>query len=134
MHHLGAFRPIGWILAHAPLVMGITALGVGVEIAVHFESGEQLHAADALILGGSLCTALLSLGLISAADAVDSSRIGAFARRLPAAVLVFVVALLPISAHAVITILAVITAAEATYDVWASRTKVSVPVEGHSAT
>ena len=87
---------------------------------MHFESGERLHTADALILGGSLSTALLSLGLLSAADAVDSSRIGASARRLPAAMLVFGVALSPISAHAVITILAIIAAAEGTYDVWAS--------------
>jgi low temperature requirement protein LtrA len=134
MRHLGAFRPIGWILAHAPLVMGITALGVGIEIAVHVESGEHLHTADALILGGSLCAALLSLGLLSAVDAVDSSRVGAFARRLPAAVLVFVVALLPISAQAVITILAVIAAAEATYDVWVSRANALLPTEVESTT
>jgi low temperature requirement protein LtrA len=134
MHHLGAFRPIGWILAHAPLVMGITALGVGIEITVHFESGEHLHTADALVLGGSLCAALLSLGLLSAADAVGSSRVGAFVHRLPAAVLVFVVALLPISAHAVLTILAVITAAEATYDVWVSRANAPLPPEVESTT
>ena len=134
MHHLGAFRPIGWILAHAPLVMGITALGVGIEITIHFESGEHLHTADALVLGGSLCAALLSLGLLSAADAVDSSRVGAFVQRLPAAVLVFVVALLPISAHAVLTILAVITAAEATYDVWVSRANPPLPPEVESTT
>jgi hypothetical protein len=47
-------------------------------------------------------------------------------------VLVFVVALLPISAHAVLTILAVIAAAEATYDVWASRTKAPVPASTES--
>jgi len=130
MHHQGAFRPIGWILAHAPLVMGITALGVGIEVAVHFESGERLHTADALVLGGSLSVALLSLGLLSAADADDHSRLRAFARRLPAAVLVFVVAQLPISAHAVITVLAVIAAAEAVYDVWASRSNVALsPVD-----
>ena len=90
MHHLGAFRPIGWILAHAPLVMGITALGVGIELAIHFESGEHLHTADALVLGGSLCAALLSLGLLSAA--------------------------------------------EATYDVWVSRANAPLPAEVKSTT
>jgi hypothetical protein len=76
--------------------------------------------------------ALLSLGLLSAADAVDSSRVGAFARRLPAAMLVFVVAQLPISAHVVLTILAVIAAAQATYDVWASRVTAPVAAETES--
>jgi low temperature requirement protein LtrA len=132
MHNLGGFRPIGWILAHAPLVMGITALGVGIEIAVHFARGEELHTAEALVLGGSLCLALLSLGLIGAADKVYGSWVRAFMQRLPAAVLVFVVALLPISAQAVLTILAIITAAQATYDVWASRAHALTPAEDGS--
>jgi hypothetical protein len=55
-------------------------------------------------------------------------------RRLPAAVLVFVIALLPISAQVVLTILAVITAAEATYDVWVSRANAPLPAEVESMT
>jgi low temperature requirement protein LtrA len=134
VHKLGGFRPVGWILAHAPLVMGITALGVGIEIAVHFESGESLPTAEALVLGGSLCVALLSLGLIGAADEVDGSWVRAFLQRVPAATLVFVVALLPISAQAILTVLAIITAAQAAYDVWASRAQASTPVnEGSPA-
>ncbi len=127
MSHLGGFRPIGWILAHAPLVMGITALGVGIEIAVHFERGESLHMAEALILGGSLCVSLLALGLIAAADEVDGSSVAVFMRRVPAAVLVLVIALLPISAQAVIIGLAVVTAIQAAIDVRASQLQGATP-------
>jgi low temperature requirement protein LtrA len=129
MHHLGGFRPVAWILAHAPFVIGITALGVGIEVAVHFAGGQQLHTDDAIILGGSLCLALLSLGLLGAADADDHARVGAFMRRLPAAALVFGVALLPISAQAVLTILALVTAAQATFEVRASRSNAPPPTE-----
>jgi len=121
MARLGGFRPIGWILAHAPLVMGITALGVGIEIAVHYERGEALHTAEALVLGGSLCVALLALGLIAAADEVAGSSIAAFMRRVPAAAVAIVIALLPISAQLVLIGLAITTAIQAAVVVRSSR-------------
>jgi low temperature requirement protein LtrA len=123
MHRLGGFRPIGWILAHAPLVIGITALGVGIEIAVLTEPGETLHPAEALVLAGSLAITLLALGLIGAADEVDGSWVQAFLRRAPAALLALVVGLLPISAQAVLIGLALVTAAQAAFDVHAGRVR-----------
>jgi hypothetical protein len=59
--------------------------------------------------------------LIGAADEVDGSWVEAFLRRVPAAALVLVIGLLPISAQAVLIALAIITAAQAAYEVRASR-------------
>ena len=71
--------------------------------------------------------ALLALGLIAAADEVDGSSVAVFMRRVPAAVLVLVIALLPISAQAVIIGLAVVTAIQAAIDVRASQLQGATP-------
>ena len=121
LENIGGIRPIVWVYGHAPLIMAITALGVGIEVAVFTEFGERLETADAVILAGSLAVALLSLGILLAAEATPTIRIRTFVVRLPAVLLVLLVGLLPIAAQAVLVGLAVIAALQATVDVRAGR-------------
>ncbi|MEA3502551.1 MAG: low temperature requirement protein A, partial [Actinomycetota bacterium] len=78
LQNIGGLRPIVWVYAHAPLVIGITALGVGIEVAVFTELGERLEAADTLILVGSLAIALLAIGFVLAAETTPDLRVRAF--------------------------------------------------------
>jgi low temperature requirement protein LtrA len=119
--NIGGIGPIVWVYGHAPLIMAITALGVGIEVAVFTEFGERLETAEAVILGGSLAVALASLGILLAAEATSAIRVRTFVVRLPAVLLVLFVGLLPISAQAVLVGLAVIVALQATVDVRAAR-------------
>jgi low temperature requirement protein LtrA len=121
LQSMGGTGSTVWVYAHAPLIMAITALGVGIEIAVFTEFGERLETSDALMLAGSLAIALLSLGVLLAAETSTDLRVRAFLERLPAVLLVLFIGLLPISAQAVLTTLAVIAALQATADVRASR-------------
>jgi low temperature requirement protein LtrA len=121
LQSMGGTGSTVWVYAHAPLIMAITALGVGIEIAVFTEFGERLETSDALMLAGSLAIALLSLGVLLAAETSTDLRVRTFLERLPAVLLVLFIGLLPISAQAVLTTLAVIAALQATADVRASR-------------
>jgi len=121
LEDMGGLRPIVWVYGHAPLVMAITALGVGIEVAVFTKFGEQLATADAMILGGSLAVALFSLGILLAAEADSADWVRTFLQRLPAVLLALLVGLLPIAAQAVLFGLAVIAAVQAIVDVRASR-------------
>jgi low temperature requirement protein LtrA len=119
--NIGGVRPIVWVYGHAPLIMAITALGVGIEVAVFTEFGQRLETSDALILAGSLAVALFSLGILLAAEVTPAVRVRTFLERLPAVVLVLSFGLLPIAAQAVLVGLAVIVAVQATVDVRSSR-------------
>jgi low temperature requirement protein LtrA len=121
LENMGGHRPAVWVYGHAPLIMAITALGVGIEVAVFTEFGEQLATADAMMLGGSLAVALFALGILLAAEADSAVWVRTFLARLPAVVLALLVGLLPISAQAVLVGLAVIAAVQAIIDVRASR-------------
>jgi low temperature requirement protein LtrA len=127
LRNIGGFRPIVWVYTHAPLVMAITALGVGIEIAVFTEFGHQLETQDAVVLASSLAMALLAIAILLAAETSSDVRIVTVLKRLPAIVLVLLVGLAPISAQAVIVGLSLITGIQATIDVRNSR---SVPA-GH---
>ena len=121
LQNMGSSRSVVWVYGHAPLIMAITALGVGIEIAVFTEFGDRLETSDALMLAGSLAIALLSLGVLHAAEAPTDLRIRTFLEKLPAVLLVLFIGLLPIAAQAVLSALAVIAALQATVDVRASR-------------
>ncbi len=122
LKNIGGFRPIVWVYMHAPLVMSITALGVGIEIAVFTEFGHQLETRDAVVLSVSLAVALLAIGVILAAEAVPDLRRTTLLKRLPAILLALLVGMAPISAQAAIVGLSLITAIQATFDVYSHRT------------
>jgi len=137
LRNIGGYRPIVWVYTHAPLVMAITALGVGaplvmaitalgvgIEIAVFTEFGHQLETRDAVVLAVSLAMALLAIAVLLAAETSSNVRIVTLLKRLPAVLLVLLVGLAPISAQAVIVGLSLITGIQATIDVRNSR---SVP-------
>jgi low temperature requirement protein LtrA len=122
LKNIGGFRPIVWVYMHAPLVISITALGVGIEIAVFTEFGHQLETGDAVVLAFSLALALLAIGVILAAETSPDLRRTTLLKRLPAVLLVLLVGMAPISAQAVIVGLSLITGLQATYDVYSRRT------------
>lgn len=126
LKNIGGFRPIVWVYMHAPLVISITALGVGIEIAVFTEFGHRLETGDAIVLAFSLALALLAIGVILAAETSPDLRRTTLLKRLPAALLVLLVGMAPISAQAVIVGLSLITGLQAAYDVYSRRT---VPAE-----
>jgi low temperature requirement protein LtrA len=117
LRNIGGFRPIVWVYTHAPLVMAITALGVGIEIAVFTEYGHQLETRVAVMLASSLAVALLAIAVLLAAETTSDVRVSTLLRRLPAILLVLVVGMAPIPAQAVIVGLALITGIQATIDV-----------------
>jgi low temperature requirement protein LtrA len=127
LRNIGGFRPIVWVYAHAPLVMAITALGVGIEVAVFTEFGQRLEIPDAMILTGSLAIALVAIGLLLAAETAPELRSQLFLRRLPTVLLVLFVGLLPIAAQGVLVGLALIVGAQAVVDVRTKRRGASAP-------
>lgn len=74
-----------WLYAHLPLVIGITATGVGVEHIVASPSGEALATADRWLFCGAVALCLLALSIIHLTDTRKDSplqttyRIGAVA-------------------------------------------------------
>ncbi len=117
LKNIGGYRPIVWVYTHAPLVMAITALGVGIEIAVFTDYGQQLETRDAVVLAVSLAVALLAIAVLLAAESSQDVRVVALLKRLPAILLVLLVGMAPISAQAVIVGLSLITGVQATIDV-----------------
>ena len=130
LRNIGGFRPIVWVYTHAPLVMAITALGVGIEIATFTEFGHQLETRDAVLLAGSLAVALLAIGILLAAETSSNLRVVTLLRRLPAILLVLLIGLAPIPAQAAIVGLSLITGIQATIDV---RTRRRVPADTEEA-
>jgi low temperature requirement protein LtrA len=119
------FRPLTWVLAHAPFVIAVTALGVGIEIAVLTEFGEQLPVADALLLSGSLVVALVAIAVLLMTG-VPSRQWGRLVLwRIPAIASVLLIGLLPIAAQGVLASLALVAAVQAMVDVRTNRMSVS---------
>ena len=121
LRNIGGFRPITWVYTHAPLAMAITALGVGIEVAVFTEFGHQLDTRHAFLLASSLAVALLAIAVLLATETSSDVRVMTLIKRLPAILLVLLVGLAPISAQAVIVGLSLITGIQATIDVRNSR-------------
>jgi low temperature requirement protein LtrA len=124
LKNLGGFRPFVWVYAHAPLVIAITALGVGIEIAVFTKAGHRLEIQDALVLSLSLAVALAAIGAILASETSTQLRRRALLERLPAILLVLIVGLAPIPAQAVLVGLALVTGVQAAVDVRTRRNHV----------
>lgn len=65
---LGGIRPVVWVFTHLPLMMAITALGVGVEHTILHDPAIPLGAERWLLAGGATVT-LLAVSLITLAQA-----------------------------------------------------------------
>ncbi len=70
-----------WVYTHLPLVMGLTAAGVGVERAVANPSHLPLSGPDRWVLGGALAVCLLTIAII---DMTAMSSIQAMRHETPA--------------------------------------------------
>jgi low temperature requirement protein LtrA len=121
LQNIGGLRPAVWVYAHAPLVIAITALGVGIEVAVFTDLGERLEIPNTLILAGALAVALLAIAFVLAAETPSEHRVRVFVGRLPAVLLALAAGLLPVAAQTLLVVLAVIAAAQAAVDVRTTR-------------
>jgi low temperature requirement protein LtrA len=117
LRRIGGFWPFVWAYSHAPFVIAITALGVGIEIAVFTEFGHQLETAQAVVLTLSLAVALVAIAVILASETSTNLRVPTVLKRLPSVLLVLVIGMAPISAQAVIVGLSLVTGTQAVVDV-----------------
>ncbi len=60
---IGSIRPVVWLYSHLPLMIAITALGVGVELAILHDPAMPLGPEGWLLAGGVTAT-LLAIGFI----------------------------------------------------------------------
>ncbi|MCL1587773.1 MAG: low temperature requirement protein A, partial [Actinomycetia bacterium] len=118
---IGGVRPLVWVYGQALLVMSITALGVGLEVAIFTEMGESLGTPHTFVLVGSLALALLGTGVVLAAEATAEDRKRTLLARFPAILLVLIMGLIPVSAQVLIVGLAIIAGTQATVDVRTNR-------------
>jgi low temperature requirement protein LtrA len=121
LKNIGGIRPLVWVYGQALLVMSITALGIGLEVAIFTEWGESLGTAHTIVLAGSLALALVGIAVVLASEALTEARTRVFLARIPAIVLVLLMGLLPVSAQVLLIGLAIIAATQAVVDVRASR-------------
>jgi low temperature requirement protein LtrA len=121
LKNIGGVRPLVWVYGQALLVMSITALGVGLEVAIFTEMGESLGTPHTFVLVGSLALALLGIAVVLAAEATAEDRTRVMLARFPAILLVLLMGLIPVSAQVLIVGLAIITGAQAFFDVGSSR-------------
>jgi low temperature requirement protein LtrA len=121
LKNIGGIRPLVWVYGQALLVMAITALGVGLEVAIFTELGEGLGTPHTIVLVGSLALALLGIAVVLAAEATADARTRTWLARIPAILIVLLVGLLPVSAQVLIVGLAFIAGAQAVVDVISSR-------------
>jgi low temperature requirement protein LtrA len=121
LKNIGGLRPLVWVYSQALLVMSITALGIGLEVAIFTELGESLGTPHTVVLAGSLGLALISIAVVLASEATAEARTQVMLTRIPAVLLVVVMGVLPVSAQILLVGLAIIAAAQATVDVRSSR-------------
>jgi low temperature requirement protein LtrA len=121
LKNIGGIRPLVWVYGQALLVMAITALGVGLEVAIFTELGERLGTPHTIVLVGSLALALLGIAVVLAAEATADARTRTWLARFPAILIVLLVGLLPVSAQVLLVGLALIAGAQAIVDVISSR-------------
>jgi len=117
MQRHGGIRSVTWVLFHAPFVISVTALGAAMEVAVLTEFGEELERPAALLLSLALATALAAIVALRMTDLPSSKWGGMILTRLPAIVAVSVIALLPISAQALLTVAALVVGIQAIFDI-----------------
>jgi low temperature requirement protein LtrA len=121
LKNIGGIRPLVWVYGQALLVMSITALGIGLEVAIFAELGESLGTPHTIVLAGSLGLALIGIAVVLASEATAESRTQVVLARIPAVLLVVVMGVLPVSAQILLIGLAIIAAAQAVVDVRSSR-------------
>ena len=87
-----AWKPTVWIYSHLPLVMSLTAVGVGLDLAVEHDPSSALGDADRWLLVASVAGAMLSMALIHIAtqSATGSHELKARVRLILAAALLLV--------------------------------------------
>lgn len=117
MQRHGGIRSVTWVLLHAPFVIAVTALGAAMEVAVFTEFGDELERSVALLLSLALATALVAIVGVRMTDLPSSEWGGMILTRLPAIAVVSVIAFLPISAQALLTVAALVVAIQAIVDV-----------------
>ena len=61
---IGGWSVVAWVYSHFPLMMGLTALGIGVEHAVAEGAGHALAPAVVWLLAGSLACAYTAIAVI----------------------------------------------------------------------
>jgi low temperature requirement protein LtrA len=121
LRNLGGIRPLVWVYGQAVLVMSITAVGVGLEVAIFTELGKSLGTPHTIVLVGSLALALMSIAVVLASEATSEARTWVIVARLPAILLVLLMGLIPVSAQVLIVGLAIITGTQAIIDVRTHR-------------
>jgi low temperature requirement protein LtrA len=121
LKNLGGIRPLVWVYGQAVLVMSITAVGVGLEVAIFTELGKSLETPHTIVLVGSLALALMSIAVVLASEATSEARTWVIVARLPAILLVLLMGLIPVSAQVLIVGLAIITGTQAIIDVRTHR-------------
>jgi low temperature requirement protein LtrA len=123
LKNIGGIRPLVWMYGQALLVMSITALGVGLEVAIFTELGESLGTPHTIVLVGALALALVGIGVVLAAEATAADQTRTMLARLPAILLVLLMGLIPVSAQVLIVGLAIIAGVQAIVDVRTHRRK-----------
>jgi len=71
-----------WLYAHLPLLMGITAVAVGIKHVISLQPSEPLQAAEGWLLCCSVGVTVLALSAIFIASAQEQEQEGRFIRRL----------------------------------------------------
>jgi len=112
-----AWQPTVWLFSHLPLVIAITAMGIGLEFIVD----QHADSAGRWIMGGGIAGALVALALLAFATDRDSDDLDekqAYAR-IGSAVLVLLVTAISASwaPNLFLVAMAVIAAAQIAYDV-----------------
>jgi hypothetical protein len=108
--------------------MSITALGIGLEVAIFTELGETLGTPHTIVLVGALALAFTGIAVVLGSEAVADTRTRVVRARIPAILLVLLMGLLPVSAQVLLVGLAIIAATQAIVDVRASRQAAPEPV------
>lgn len=87
-----AWRPTVWLFSHLPLAMSLTAVGVGLDLAVEHDPAKSLSDPERWLLVGALAAAMLSMGVIHIAtqSVSGSHQLKARVRLILAAVLLLV--------------------------------------------
>jgi len=130
LKNIGGIRPLFWVYGQALLVMSITALGIGLEVAIFTHLGESLGTPHTIVLVGALALALTGIAVVLASEATTEDRTRIVLRRIPAILVVLLMGLLPVSAQALLIGLAIIAATQAAVDVRNSRQVAPEPVVG----
>jgi low temperature requirement protein LtrA len=121
LKNIGGVRPLFWVYGQALLVMSITALGIGLEVAIFTELGETLGTPHTIVLVGALALALTGIAVVLASEATADARTRVVRTRIPAILAVLLMGLLPVSAQILLIGLAIIATTQAIVDVRESR-------------